>query len=69
MTTTIELDGTEITVTGIYTPETYETREEPSYPAEFQIDEMKIGIFDVTCLLEDKMFEIEEIVINQIQNK
>ena len=69
MTTTIELDGIEITVTGIYTPATLETIDEPSYPAEFQIDEMKIGIFDVTRLLEDKMFEIEEIVINQIQNR
>lgn len=64
--TVIELDGTEIEVVGVYTTATYETREEPSYPAEFQIDELKIGGIDVTCLLEDKLFEIEEIVLNKL---
>jgi len=69
MTTTIELDGIELEVTGIYTEAEKGDYETPDYPAEFQIDELKIGIFDVTVLLGDKCFEIEEIVLEQIKNR
>ena len=69
MTTIIELDGTDIEVTGFYSPAELESFDEQGYPAEFEIETLTIGKLDVTRLLEDKLFEIEEIVINQIQNK
>lgn len=64
--TTIELDGTEIEVIGVYTEAETGDYETPDYPAEFQIDELKIGGVDVTELLSDKFFEIEEIVLNKL---
>jgi len=67
--TTIELNGTEIKVVGNYQPMESDTRETPGCGAQFEIEELTIGDVCVMELLEDKWFEIEEIVITKINER
>ena len=61
----ITYNDVEITVNGYYSAATFGSYDEPSYPAEFEIDEIFVGKEKITGIFtDDQSIEIEEQILN-----
>ena len=63
----ITLDNVTLDVTGTYYPGGWGSFEEMPTVSQFEIDNVEINGVNVNDLLEDRMFEIETIILDKLR--